>query len=514
MPRALLSVSDKAGIVEFGSAVAEMGWELVASGGTAKSLEEAGLAVTPVEQLTGLPEMLGGRVKTLHPAIHAGILARDKGEDLSEIAQHGYAPINMVVCNLYPFQETVSKTGVSLQDAIENIDIGGVTLLRGAAKNFFRVITVCDPNDYNRIVAAIRGTGEIDLALRRDLAVKAFAHTRDYDTAIHAFLSQDASTPAPEDSADLPDHIAFAVHRVGTLRYGENPHQSAAYYTKQSAEAPLNAKQFGGKELSYNNILDVDASWRAVSSYNKPTVVIVKHLTPIGIASADTITQAYPLALASDPISAFGGIIAVNRLVDVDFVLALETLFLEVLAAPEFTPAAIEKLEETRKNCRVLQIPQPYDRNALDMRSVHGGLLIQRLDNGDPEGTIFKTVTERAPSPDEFEALQFAWKAVQHVKSNSIVLAKPNRTVGVGGGLPSRVDAVELAVKKAGAEAQGAVLASDAFFPFPDGIEAAAKAGITAVIQPGGAMRDKMIIEAANAAGIAMIFTGIRHFRH
>jgi phosphoribosylaminoimidazolecarboxamide formyltransferase/IMP cyclohydrolase len=514
MPRALLSVSDKAGIVEFGAALAEMGWELVASGGTAKSLEEAGLAVTPVEQLTGLPEMLGGRVKTLHPAIHAGILARDKGEDLNEIAEHGYAPINMVVCNLYPFQETVSKTGVSLQDAIENIDIGGVTLLRAAAKNFFRVITICDPQDYNRVVAAIRGTGEIDLALRRDLAVKAFAHTRDYDTAIHAFLAQDASTPASEESADLPEHIAFAVHSVGTLRYGENPHQSASYYSKQSGASPLNAKQFGGKELSYNNLLDVDASWRAVSSFNKPTVVIVKHLTPIGIASADTITQAYPLAFASDPVAAFGGIIAVNRTVDVDFVVGLESLFLEVLAAPEYTPAAIEKLEETRKNCRVLQIPQPYDRNALDIRSVHGGMLIQRLDNGDPEGTIFKTVTERAPSPDEFEALQFAWKAVQHVKSNSIVLAKPNRTVGVGGGLPSRVDAVELAVKKAGAETTGAVLASDAFFPFPDGIEAAAQAGITAVIQPGGSIRDKTIIEAANAAGIAMVFTGIRHFRH
>jgi phosphoribosylaminoimidazolecarboxamide formyltransferase / IMP cyclohydrolase len=514
MPRALLSVSDKEGIVEFGTALTELGWELVASGGTANALQEAGLAVTPVEQLTGLPEMLGGRVKTLHPAIHAGILARDKGSDMSEIAEYGYAPINMVVCNLYPFQEIVSKTGVSLQDAIENIDIGGVTLLRAAAKNFFRVITVCDPQDYQRVVAAIRGTGEIDLALRRDLAVKAFAHTRDYDTAIHAFLSQDVSTLAPEDSAELPEHLAFAVHSVETLRYGENPHQSAAYYSKQSTGAPVNAKQFGGKELSYNNILDVDASWRAVSSFTKPTVVIVKHLTPTGIASADTITEAYPMALASDPVSAFGGVIAVNRAVDADFVDALESLFLEVLVAPEYTQAAIARLEETRKNCRVLQIPQPYDRNALDIRSVHGGLLIQRLDNGDPEGTVLKTVTERAPSAEEFEALQFAWKAVQHVKSNSIVLAKPNRTVGVGGGLPSRVDAVELAVKKAGAEAVGAVLASDAFFPFPDGIEAAAKAGVTAVIQPGGSIRDKTIIEAANAAGLAMVFTGIRHFRH
>lgn len=514
MPRALLSVSDKEGIVEFGTALIDMGWELVASGGTAKSLEEADLAVTPVEQLTGLPEMLGGRVKTLHPAIHAGILARDKGSDLNEIAEHGYAPINMVVCNLYPFQETVSKAGVTLQDAIENIDIGGVTLLRAAAKNFFRVITICDPQDYNQVIAAIRGTGEIDLALRRDLAVKAFAQTRDYDTAIHAFLSQDASTPAPEDSAQLPDHIAFAVNSVKTLSYGENPHQSAAYYAMQSTETPLKAKKFGGKDLSYNNVLDVNASWRAVCSFTKPTVVIVKHLTPTGIASADTLTQAYPMALASDPVSAFGSVIAVNRTVDADFVDGLESLFVEVIAAPSFTEAAIEQINKSRKNCRILQIPHPFDRNALDIRSVHGGLLIQRLDNGDPDGTVLKTVTERAPTPEEFEALQFAWNAVQHVKSNSIVFAKPNRLVGVGGGLPSRVDAVELAVKKAGDECKGAVMASDAFFPFPDGIEAAVKAGITAVIQPGGSIRDKTIIEAANLAGIAMVFTGTRHFRH
>ncbi|MDQ7024552.1 MAG: bifunctional phosphoribosylaminoimidazolecarboxamide formyltransferase/IMP cyclohydrolase [Anaerolineae bacterium] len=514
MPRALLSVSDKEGIVELGTALTDMGWDLVASGGTAKSLEEVGLIVTPVEQLTGLPEMLGGRVKTLHPAIHAGILARDKGSDLNEIAEHGYAPINMVVCNLYPFQETVSKVRVTLQDAIENIDIGGVTLLRAAAKNFFRVITICDPQDYNQVIAAIRGTGEVDLALRRDLAVKAFAYTRDYDTAIHAFLSQDASTPAPEDSAQLPEHIAFAVHSVKVLSYGENPHQSAAYYAMQSTETPLNAKKFGGKKLSYNNILDVNAAWRAVSSFTKPTVVIVKHLTPTGIASADSIIQAYPLALASDPISAFGSIIAVNRTVDADFVAALEALFVEVIVAPEFTQPAIEQLIKSRKNCRILQIPYPFDRNALDIRTVHGGLLIQRLDNGDPDGTVLKTVTERVPTPEEFEALQFAWKAAQHVKSNSIVLAKPNRTVGIGGGLPSRVDAVELAVKKAGEECQGAVMASDAFFPFPDGIEAAVKAGVTAVIQPGGSIRDKTIIEAANIAGIAMVFTGIRHFRH
>lgn len=513
MPRVLLSVSNKSGITEFASELANMGWELVASGGTAKALTKASLAVTPVEQLTGLPEMLGGRVKTLHPAIHAGILARDKGEDFSEIAEHGYAPINMVVCNLYPFQETISKVGVALQDAIENIDIGGVTLLRAAAKNFFRVITVIDPADYGRIIAALKAVGEIDLALRRDLAVKAFAHTRDYDTAIHAFLSRDAATPVAEDATDLPEHLAIAAHSVATLRYGENPHQSATYYGKQG-EAPLGAKQLGGKQMSYNNILDVDAAWRAVSSYTRPTVVIVKHLTPTGIASGETISEAYPHALASDSVSAFGGIIAVNRQVDVEFVEALGSLFVEAIAAPSFTEDAAQLLAEKRKNCRILAMAKPYDVAALDIRSVHNGLLVQRLDSGDPDGTILKTVTDRPPTDDELSALQFAWQAVQHVKSNAIVLAKPNRTVGIGGGLPSRVDAVELAVKKAGAEVKGAVMASDAFFPFPDGIQVAVDAGVTAVIQPGGSIRDSKVIQAANEAGIAMVITGTRHFRH
>ena len=514
MPRALLSVSDKTGIVDFGRELIETGWELVASGGTAKALQDAGLAVTPVEQLTGLPEMLGGRVKTLHPAIHAGILVRDKADDMDELAEHGYAPINMVVCNLYPFQETVAQLGVTLQDAIEKIDIGGVTLIRAAAKNFFRVVTVCDPEDYSRVLEGLRGADGIELAIRRDLAVKAFAHTRDYDTAIHAFLSQDVSAPAAEESVDLPEHLAFAVHGVEQLRYGENPHQSATYYAKQATESPLGAKQLGGKQLSYNNILDVDSSWRAVSSFDTPTVVIVKHLTPTGIATGDKLIEAFPQALASDPVSAFGGIIAVNRTVDADFVTALGSLFVEAIAAPDFTEDGIEALLSSRKNCRILQMSKPYDRNALDIRAVHGGLLVQRLDNGDPDGTLLKTVTERAPSSDELAALEFVWKACQHVKSNAIVLGKRNRTVGVGGGLPSRVDAVELAVKKAGDEATGAVLASDAFFPFPDGIEAAAAAGITAVIQPGGSIRDNKVIEAANAAGLAMVFTGTRHFRH
>lgn len=514
MPRALISVYDKTGLIEFASQLVDLGWELVASGGTETALVNAGLSVTPVNQLTGLPEMLGGRVKTLHPAIHAGILVRDTESDLSELQEHNFAPINMVIVNLYPFQQTIAKPNVTLQDAIEQIDIGGVALLRAAAKNFFRVLTVSDTNDYQRVIAALKASGEADLALRRELAVKAFAVTRDYDTAIHAYLAQDTSTTSPDIDFSLPEHISLAVHKVENLRYGENPHQSAGYYSRQATEVPFGAKQLGGKQLSYNNILDTDAAWRAVSSFTRPTVVIVKHLTPTGIASGDTITSAYPAALQSDPVSAFGGIIAVNRTVDETFVEALGSLFAEVIAAPEFTPQAVVLLNESRKNCRLLQIPTPHDGNAFDIRSVHRGMLIQQYDTGDPDGTVFRTVTERAPSAEEMEALQFTWRCVQHVKSNAIVLGKNNHTVGVGGGLPSRVDAVELAVKKAGEHAQGAVLASDAFFPFPDGIEVAAQAGITAVIQPGGSIRDAKVIEAANELGLAMVFTSTRHFRH
>lgn len=512
MPRALLSVYDKTNLVDFAKTLADLGWELVASGGTEKTLVEAGLVVTPVEQLTGLPEMLGGRVKTLHPAIHAGILMRDKDEDIADIDRFGYAPINMVVCNLYPFQKTVAQVGVTLQDAIEQIDIGGVTLLRASAKNFFRVITICDPNDYARVTAALKAGGEIDLALRRSLAVKAFAHTRDYDTAIHAYLSQE---PAPRLEVDeLPEHMSFGMHRVEMLRYGENPHQSAAFYGQSGVDMPLGAKLLGGKELSYNNILDIDAAWRAVSSYDTPTVVIIKHLTPCGIASADSLAKAFPLALASDPVSAFGGVIAVNRIVDEAFVESLGTLFIEAIAAPNFTLGAQTLLEDKRKNCRLLQMSQPYDTKSFEVRSVHRGFLVQSIDSGDPSGTVLKTVTQRPPTAEELTALEFAWKAVQHVKSNAIVIAKAGRTVGIGGGLPSRVDAVQIAIQKAKEEAIGAVLASDAFFPFPDGVEAAIQAGITAVIQPGGSIRDAEVIRVANQAGIAMVFTGIRHFRH
>jgi phosphoribosylaminoimidazolecarboxamide formyltransferase/IMP cyclohydrolase len=508
-------VHDKSGLVEFASKLVDYGWDLVATGGTERALRQAGLPVTSVEQITNVPELLGGRVKTLHPAIHAGILARDTDSDFNELSQAGFAPINMVVCNLYPFQDTVANPGVALQDAVEQIDVGGVTLLRAAAKNFIRVIAVCDPNDYNSIVAALESTGQVDLALRRDLAVKAFAHTRDYDTAIHAFLSQDAAPILPTDEEDiLPEHLSIGAKCVAVLRYGENPHQVAAYYSRSTKLEPLGGTVLGGKILSYNNILDLDAAWRAVSAFSEPCVVIVKHLNPVGIAADSTIAAAYPNAFSCDPVSAFGGVIAVNRTVNDAFVDALGSLFIEAIAAPGFSPSAQHTLNEKRKNCRLVQIPAFYDGRNYEIRSVHRGFLVQTSDLGDPEGITFKTVTKCSPTPQEVEALNFAWKAVQHVKSNAVVIANQHATLGIGGGLPSRIDAVKLALSKSGQKAHGAVLASDAFFPFVDSIEEAASGGIAAIIQPGGSIRDSEVIETADQANIAMVFTGVRHFRH
>jgi phosphoribosylaminoimidazolecarboxamide formyltransferase/IMP cyclohydrolase len=512
MPRALISVYEKHGLVEFATGLVSLGWDLVASGGTERILRDAALNITPVEQLTGFVELLGGRVKTLHPAIHAGILARDREEDYQELQQNGYAPIDMVICNLYPFQQTIAQASVTLQEAIEQIDIGGVTLLRAAAKNFFRTVVLCDPSDYEPVLEALTKEGDTDLALRRGLAVKAFAHTRDYDTAIHAYLSLDAAQSIA--SSEVPQQLSIGIQLIDTLRYGENPHQVAGYYSRKAASGPLGGTVLGGKQLSYNNIMDVNAAWRAVCVFNQPTVVIVKHMNPCGIASANTITEAFPSALASDPVSAYGGVIAVNRGVDEPFVDSLGTLFIEAIAAPSFTPEAVEKLNALRKSCRLVQIPSAFDGTEWEIRSVHRGFLVQQADMGDPDYANFQTVTQRQPTPSEVEMLRFAWKSVQYVKSNAIVLAGNQKTVGIGGGLPSRVDAVKIAISKAGQQARGSVMASDAFFPFADGILEAVQAGITAVIQPGGSIRDAETIRAADEAGIAMIFTGIRHFMH
>jgi phosphoribosylaminoimidazolecarboxamide formyltransferase/IMP cyclohydrolase len=505
MPFALLSVSDKTGLTDFARTLTENGWKLVASGGTARALRQADLTVIDVSDITQAPEMLGGRVKTLHPAVHAGILARPTDADRDELRQHNINEIDMVVCNLYPFQKTVAQPDVSLNDALEQIDIGGVALLRAAAKNFSRVTVVCDPADYADIVRTLHQKNFVAMSRRAELARKAFAHTAQYDTAITNYL-------AAQSNELLPPALTPALVKTQEMRYGENPHQAAALYAAAEDIGPLGGVLLQGKPLSYNNMLDLDAAWQAAQSFNKPTVVIVKHLSPCGIAGANTLADAFPAALASDPVSAFGGVIAVNQPFDADTANALGELFVEAIAAPTFSPEA-RKILSTRKNCRLVEIAESI-LPALEMRTVAGGLLVQQRDSGDPTEAGWRVATDRHPTEAETEALEFAWRACQHVKSNAIVFAAGTATVGIGGGLPSRVDAVKLAAAKADAQANGAVMASDAFFPFPDGIEAAAAAGVTAVVQPGGSVRDELVIEAANRLGVAMVFTGVRHFRH
>lgn len=505
MPIALLSVSDKSGLVDFARSLAQLGWEFVASGGTAKALREAGLTVTDVAQVTGAPEMLAGRVKTLHPVIHAGILARPTEGDRAELAAHGVKEIDMVVCNLYPFQKTIAQPFVSLNEAIEHIDIGGVALLRAAAKNFVRVTVICDPADYPAVAEELHQNGFVSTARRVELARKAFAQTARYDAAITNYLSG-------QGNGSLSPLLVASLVKTEEMRYGENPHQAAALYATDEGIGPLGGTLLQGKALSYNNMLDLDAAWQAVQSFQEPTVVIVKHLSPCGIASAANLAGAFPLALASDPLSAYGGIIAVNREFDEGLAAALGDLFIEAIAAPAFSEKARELLAG-RKNCRLVEIPVPI-KTTLEFRSVAGGVLVQERDYGDPPNTGWQVITERQPTAEEMAALKFAWLACQHVKSNAIVFAAGTATVGIGGGLTSRVDAVKLAAGKAGDKAKGAVMASDAFFPFPDGIEAAAAAGVTAVIQPGGSVHDKTVIAAANRLGLAMVFTGVRHFRH
>lgn len=500
MPWALLSVSDKRGLEAFARGLHELGWELLASGGTALRLREAGLPVEDIATYTASPEILGGRVKTLHPRVHGGILARDTAEDRADLERIGARPIDLVVVNLYPFRETVTREGVTLEEAVEQIDIGGVALLRAAAKNFARVTVVCDPEDYDAVLAELKAQGQTTLETRRRLAQKAFAHTAAYDTAIAAYLG--AGSP-----------FTLTLFPVQTLRYGENPHQKAVLYAEKPDAGPLGGRLLQGKPLSYNNLLDLDAAWRAVVSFERPTVVIVKHFSPCGIASHDNLAEAYRRALASDPISAFGGVMACNRPVDGETAQALGKHFVECIAAPEFTAEAREVLAK-RKNLRLLEMPDLAVEPTWEVRSVVRGVLYQEVDLGDPDDAAWQVVTKRQPTPEEWRDLRFAWKAVQHVKSNAIVFARDEATVGIGGGQPNRVDCVRIAAQRAGERARGAVMASDAFFPFPDSVEEAAKAGITAIVQPGGSVRDQESIDAANAYGIAMVFTGVRHFRH
>jgi phosphoribosylaminoimidazolecarboxamide formyltransferase/IMP cyclohydrolase len=504
MPTALLSVSDKAGLVELGTALHERGWRLVASGGTARALEAANLPVRRVAEVTAEPEILSGRVKTLHPAIHAAILARDTPDDQETLRRRGWEPIDLVAANLYPFEGITEAGQASVEEAVENIDIGGVTLLRAAAKNFSRVTVLCDPADYRSALSALD-----DEAFRRRMAFKAFRRCREYDAAIEAFF-------AP--LAGAPEILSLTGYAAYQLRYGENPHQSAALFTPSPSGTPLGAHIHQGKRLSYNNILDLDAAWRAATSFSEPAVVVVKHNSPCGIASAPDASRAVRRAIESDPVSAFGSVIASNREVDLAWVEALEDLFFECVLAPSFTPAALQALARSPR-ARVLEITGAQAAEIHEFRSVVGGVLRQTIDRGDPEDAPpWSGVTQRVPSEGEMAALQFAWKACQHVKSNAVLLAQAQGgarfTVGIGGGQPNRVDCVRIAGDRAGERAKGAALASDAFFPFPDGVEVAAALGVSAIVQPGGSVRDPEVIEAADRLGLSMIFTGVRHFRH
>jgi phosphoribosylaminoimidazolecarboxamide formyltransferase / IMP cyclohydrolase len=506
--RALLSVSDKSGLLPFAERLHRSGVELVASGGTARTLANAGLPVAAVEDLTGFPEILGGRVKTLHPAIHGGILARRTPEHLAELESHGLAPIDLVVVNLYPFQQTVAQPGVTGAEAVEQIDIGGVALLRAAAKNFESVAVICDPTDYESVAAAVEGD-DLDLELRRRLALKAFRHTAGYDTAIAAYLGTSQGESA---QTTLPARLQVNLEQVQIMRYGENPHQQGGYYRYAGEAAAF--EQLHGKEMSYNNWLDLDGSWLAAQDFNEPTVAIIKHSNPCGLASGDTLVEAYEKALASDPVSAFGSIISVNRTLDVATVQKMGNLFVEIIAAADYDPGALEILKR-KKNLRILRATGPRA-EPLSLRSVYGGVLVQEVDTSqaDMDPANWRVVSQAQPSAEQLADLAFAWRTCRHVKSNAIVYVKDRATVGVGAGQMSRVDSVMLAGHKAGEKAVGAVMASDAFFPFADGIEAAARYGISAVVQPGGSVRDDEVIAAVDRLGLVMCLTGVRHFRH
>jgi len=514
--RALLSVSNKQGLVEFARGLAELDADLIATGGTARALRDAGLAVCPIEAVTGFPEILDGRVKTLHPAVHGGILACRTASHLAELEAQGIAPIDLVAVNLYPFSATVAKPGTMLAEAIERIDIGGVALLRAAAKNFAYVAVVSDPADYATVLTELRKQGNLSIATRQHLALKAFYHTASYDAAISRYLTTRFEEAAASyiciDEAAFPATLHLNLTKLVDLRYGENPHQQAALYDLGQAGSPLGGNLLQGKALSYNNILDLDAAWRIASDFAAPTLAIIKHSNPCGVASNPNLANAFRAALASDPVSAFGSIIAANRPFDGEVALALGDLFVEAIAAPAFTAEARQALAN-RPNCRLLEMSGTGD-SAWEMRGVQGGMLVQDRDAVAEDDADWKVVTERKPTTEEMEALRFAWKVVKHVKSNAILLAQRLATVGVGAGQMSRVDAVRLAVAKADGRTQGTVLASDAFFPFPDGVEEAARAGVEAIVQPGGSRGDAAVIEAADAHGLAMLFTGVRHFRH
>jgi len=512
--RAIISVSDKAGVTDFAKGLSQLGFEVFSTGGTKKAIAEARVPVKSVSEITGFPEILDGRVKTLHPMVHGGILANRKvAAHMEELAKHGIAEINLVAVNLYPFVQTVSKEGVSLDEALENIDIGGPTMIRAAAKNFPSVIVVVDPADYPLVLEKLK-QGKIDLTERKRLAQKAFQHVAIYDTAISQYLRR--------DSEGFPEEMTVALKKRYGLRYGENPHQQAAFYAEPAvgeAETGITwAEQLGGKELSFNNILDADAAWGVVTDFAAPTVAVIKHTNPCGLASYDDIAEAYRRAFSGDPVAAFGGIVACNRALTLAMAQEMKPVFYEIVIAPEYEDEAL-KLLKTKKDLRILVagLPSGYGKTPsgyLDFRRVKGGFLVQDSDSL-PEGKVeLKTVTAKKPTKEEIADLLFAWRAVKHIKSNAIVLVKDKTLLGMGAGQPSRIISAQIAIQKAGDRVKGSVLASDAMFPFPDVVEAAAGAGVTAIIQPGGSIRDEDSIKAADAHKMAMVFTGTRHFRH
>jgi phosphoribosylaminoimidazolecarboxamide formyltransferase/IMP cyclohydrolase len=516
--RALLSVTDKTGLVEFAKALAGFGIELVSTGGTARALREAGLAVRDISDLTGFPEMLDGRVKTLHPRVHGGLLyIRGNAEHEAAVAAHDIQPIDMVVVNLYAFEKTAAQPGVAFGHIIENIDIGGPSMVRSAAKNFEDVAIVTRVADYPALIEEMKAAdGGLSRATRWRLAKQAFATTAAYDSAIASTLEQIAEAPAPENAARLdstafPETLRVNFPLAQALRYGENPHQRAALYSDGSHEGIAGATQLQGKELSFNNLVDLDACWELAQEFDEPAVIIVKHTNPCGAATGKNVLEAYQKALASDPVSAFGGVIGINREVDGAAAEEIAKLFVEAIAAPSFAPEARDRFG-SKKNLRLVEVRAAKPRPVI--KHVSGGLLLQDADTMRVTEDELKVVTWRPPTAEELRNLLFAWRICKHVKSNAIVYARDGQTVGVGAGQMSRVDAARFGAQKAVLPLKGAVAASDAFFPFPDGLEAVAAAGATAVIQPGGSVKDQDVIAAADKLGLAMVFTGIRHFRH
>ncbi len=515
--RALLSVTDKTGLVDFARKLADFDVELVSTGGTAKLLRDSGIPVKDISELTGFPEMMDGRVKTLHPRVHGGILhVRDNPSHVAAAREHGIKPIDMVVVNLYAFEKTASKPGVHFDEVIENIDIGGPSMVRSAGKNFRDVAIVTSPDDYSAIAQEMAGSGgELSLATRWRLAQKAFATTTAYDSAIASTLSrishEDGKFQPAQPQNDFPAKLEFSLNKIMDLRYGENPHQRAAMYSDGSGAGVANGKQLQGKELSYNNIVDLQAAWDLAQEFAETVCVIIKHTNPAGTAVGKTLREAYLRALEADPVSAFGGVIGVNRPVDAEAAEEISKLFVEAIAAPAFDAAAREKLS-SKKNLRLVEIKPAQEKFVT--KYVSGGMLVQDVDMRPLTDADLKVVSQRKPTEQEMRDLLFAWKVCKHVKSNAILYARNGQSVGVGAGQMSRVDSCKIGAMKAVLPLKGSVAASDAFFPFPDGVEEIAKAGATAIIQPGGSVRDQEVIDTANRLGLAMVFTGVRHFRH